>query len=147
MRGAGYLSGETRSPHWEIVDRFQGSLDFVALSTYPFFDYETPEAIPDNYYEEAAERFGLPLAFSEMGWPSRPLSSFPESGYGGSEEEQAAFAARFLDQIEDIDVRFALWSFQHDIGLTGGPAFESVAVRENDGTPKPVLEVWRAASD
>jgi hypothetical protein len=75
LRGAGYLSGQTRAPHWEIVDRFEGSLDFVALSTYPFFDYETPEAIPDSYYEEAAERFALPLAFSEMGWPSRPSRS------------------------------------------------------------------------
>jgi hypothetical protein len=146
IRGAGYLSGQTRSPQWEIVDRFDGVLDFLALSTYPFFDYETPDAIPDDYYAEAAERYGLPLAFSEMGWPSRPLSTFPESGYGGTEEEQAAFAARFLDLIDGLDVRFALWSFQFDVGDYGGPTFESVSLRENDGTPKPALEVWASGS-
>ena len=82
-----------------------------------------------------------------MGWPSRPLSTFPESGYGGSEAEQAAFAERFLELIDGVEVRFALWSFQHDIGEPGGPAFESVALRENDGMPKPALEVWQAASE
>jgi len=146
MRGAGYLSGQTRDPHWQVLDPFLEHSDFIGLSTYPFFDYETPEAIPADYYAEVVERTGLPIAFTEMGWPSQPLSTAPDSGYGGSRSEQAAFAARFLDLIGDLDVRFALWSFQHDIGAPGGPAFESVSLRENDGTAKPALAIWRAAS-
>ncbi len=147
MRGAGYLSGQTRAPHWQLLDAFEGYLDFVGLSTYPFLDFESPEAIPADYYQEVVDRTGLPIAFTEMGWPSQPLSNFPESGYGGSPSEQAAFAVRFLELIEDVDVRFALWSFQHDIGAPGGPAFETVSLRENDGTPKPALAIWQAASE
>jgi hypothetical protein len=147
LRGEGFLSGQQREPQWQLLDPFVQVGDFIGLSTYPFFDYETPDAIPADYYAEVAERTGLPLAFTEMGWPSRPLSTFPESGYGGSEAEQAAFAERFLELIGGVEVRFALWSFQHDVGAPGGPAFESVALRENDGTPKPALEVWRVASE
>jgi hypothetical protein len=146
MRGAGYLTGASHPVHWQLLDPFIGHLDFVGLSTYPFLDFESPEAMPADYYREVAERTGLPIAFTEMGWPSQPLSNFPESGYGGSPSEQTAFAVRFLELIEDVDVRFALWSFQHDVGPPGGPAFETVALRENDGTPKPALAIWQAAS-
>ena len=146
LRGAGYLSGQTRAPQWDLLDAFRQHSDFVAFSSYPYFDFETPGAVPTGYYSDAAERAGLPIAFTELGWPSRPLSTFPESGYGGSEAEQTVFAQRFLELIDGLDVRFALWSFQHDLGEPGGPAFESIALRENDGTPKPVLEVWAAAS-
>jgi hypothetical protein len=47
--------------------------------------------------------------------------------------------------IKGLDVRFALWSFQHDVGDVGdvgGPVFESVALRLNASTPKPVLDTW-----
>jgi hypothetical protein len=79
-------------------------------------------------------------------WPSRPLDTAPDSEYGGSQDEQAAFADRFLELIDGLAVPFALWSFQHDLGTAGGPAFDSVALRQNDGTPKPVLDVWSAAA-
>ncbi len=81
-----------------------------------------------------------------MGWPSRPLSTAPASGYGGSLAEQSAFAARFLELTADLDVEFALWSFAYDLGAATSAAFESVALRENDGTPKPDLEIWSAAA-
>lgn len=146
LRGGGFLSGETHEPSWDLLDRFDGSIDFIAISSYPYFDYGAPSDLPDDYYAELAERAGLPIAFTELGWPSRPLSTAPDSEYGGSADEQVAFALRFAQLIEGLDVRFALWSFQHDIGDIGGPAFESVALRLNDGTAKPVLDIWSGFS-
>ena len=29
MRGAGFLSGQVRDPHWQLLDAFAGHLDFV----------------------------------------------------------------------------------------------------------------------
>ncbi len=142
LRGGGFLSGETHEPRWELIDRFNGSIDFIAISSYPYFDYGAPSDLPDDYYAELAARADLPIAFTELGWPSRPLSTAPDSEYGGSADEQIAFALRFAQLIGGLDVRFALWSFQHDLGDVGGPAFESVALRLNDGTPKPVLDIW-----
>jgi hypothetical protein len=146
LRGDGYLSGETREPAWALLDSFMGQIDVVAFSSYPYFDFGTPEAMPDSYYVEAWKRAGVPIGITEMGWPSRPLYTAPESEYGGTPEEQMAFVSRFLELTADIELAFALWSFQHDLGEAGGPAFDSVALRENDGTPKPALEVWGAAS-
>ena len=146
LSGGGYLSGETREPAWELLDLFSGQIDVISFSSYPYFDFGSPAAMPDNYYLEAAAHAGVPIGITELGWPSRPLYTAPGSEYGGSPEEQAEFAARFVELTADVDLAFALWSFQHDLGEPGGPAFDSVALRLNDGTPKPALEVWGAAS-
>ena len=146
LRGEAYLSGETREPAWQLLDLFAGQIDLITFSSYPYFDFGSPEAIPDDYYLEAAKHAGAPIGFTELGWPSRPLYTAPDSQYGGSPEEQASFAARFLELTADVDIAFALWSFQHDLGEPGGPAFDSVSLRLNDGTPKPALTVWGAAS-
>ena len=145
LRGEGYLSGEAREPAWQLLDLFAGQIDVITFSSYPYFDFGSPDVIPDDYYLEAARHADVPLGFTELGWPSRPLYTAPDSEYGGSPEEQATFAARFLQLTANVDVAFALWSFQHDVGEAGGPAFDSVSLRLNDGTPKPALDVWSVA--
>jgi hypothetical protein len=35
LRGGGFLSGEIHEPRWELLDRFDGSIDFIAVSSYP----------------------------------------------------------------------------------------------------------------
>ena len=102
--------------------------------------------IPDDYYLETAKHAGAPIGFTELSWPSQPLSNAPDSKYVGPTEERASFAAHLLELTADVVGAFALWSFQHDIGEPGGPAFDSVSLRLNDGTPKPALTVWGAAS-
>jgi hypothetical protein len=42
----------------------------------------------------------------------------------------------------NLDLGFAVWAFPNDIGPAINPAFESVSLRHNDGTPKLALEVW-----
>lgn len=146
LRGAGYLTGtsEGRQPHWELLSMFGVRLDLAVFTTYPYFDFTSPADIPDDYYASIAEHTDRPIAFSEIGWPSAPLSTAPESEFGGSEQEQVDFVRRFLDLAADLDLGLMVWSFPNDIGLGINPAFESVSLRHNDGTPKPALDVWRA---
>lgn len=145
LRGEAFLAGgsEAREPQWELVDRFAGKLDLLGLTSYPFFDYGDPAEIPDDYYREGAERYGLPLAITELGWPSEPLRTAPESAYGGSEAEQAAFVGRFAELIAGVRVEMALWAFPHDPGPAVPVAFEAVSLRANDGRPKPALAAWQ----
>ncbi len=145
MKGSGKLSGQGHVPHWELIDRFAGKLDVVGFTTYPFLDYETPEAIPAGYYAEAAARAGAPIAFTEIGWPSAALASAPSSGFGGSPEEQAAFVRRFFELTRDVHPEFALWAFPFDVGPSAGH-FASVALRDTNGTAKPALAAWKAQS-
>ena len=134
LKGAAYLMGgrEALGPQWEVVDRFAGRLDLIGFTTYPYFDYETPAAIPDDYYAELAARYpGIPIALTEIGWPSRPLSVAPDSGFGGTNEEQTAFVRRLGELTEGIPLALALWPFPHDIGPSAGPPpFESTSLRE-----------------
>jgi len=147
MKGAGYLTGRSagRQPQWALLDRFAGRMDLAAFTTYPFFDFPSPAGMPDDYYAEIATHTSAPMAFTEIGWPSAPLSAAPDSEYGGSPDEQAAFVRRFAELTGDLDVRAELWSFPNDLGSDfGNTAFESVSLRANDGTAKPALAEWQA---
>lgn len=148
LKGNGFLLGnsETRQPQWELLSRFGHRLDLAAFTTYPFLDFQSPADIPDGYYAEIAAYTDKPVAFTEIGWPSAPLMSFPDSPYGGSEDEQAEFVRRFFDLTSSLDLSLALWSFPHDLGEGGQPAFSSVSLRYNNGDPKPALAVWQDLS-
>lgn len=142
LRGAGALSGESRAPEWTLLDGVRDALDLVVFTTYPFFDFATPEEIPAEYYREGAERAGLPVAFSEVGWPSAPLAVAPESSFGGTEAEQEDFIARLSGLLADVDPVFVMWVWAYDSPATG-PLFGSLGLSQNDGTPKPALGAWR----
>ncbi len=147
LKGGAFLMGgsEERQPEWDLLAQFDGALDLLGLTSYPFLDFQTPAEIPAGYYTEAAERSGKAIALTELGWPSRPLSSAPASGYGGAPAEQVEFLGRLPALLSPAEVQAVLWSFPYDLGSASPvPTFESVALRENDGTAKPALEAWRA---
>ncbi|MFQ5380087.1 MAG: hypothetical protein ACE5EF_00485 [Dehalococcoidia bacterium] len=142
--GAFLMDGvRDRPPTLDLIERFEGKLDLLGLTTYPFFDYESPADLPDDYYEDVLALAGVPLAFTEIGWPAAPLISAPDSGFGGTPEEQADFVDRFRDLIAGLDVEIALWSFPNDPAGVGAP-FESVALRDNSGNPRPALARWQS---
>ena len=145
-KGGGYLMGRSqeRQPQWELLDRFGERLDLAAFTTYPFLDYAAPADLPEDYYAEIAAHTARLLAFTEIGWPSALLDTAPDSEYGGSEEEQVAFVHRFFQLTSDTNLALALWAFPHDLGLASpNSAMASIALRHNDGTPKPALAAWQ----
>lgn len=142
LRGAGALSGTPRRPQWALLDRLTPHLDLIAFTTYPFFDYATPDAIPDDYYREAAGRAGIPIAFSEVGWPSAPLAAAPGSALGGTPEEQAAFIERLATLLEPAGAAFAMWAWAYDTPAVGSP-FESLGLHDGEGMAKPALAAWQ----
>jgi hypothetical protein len=148
-KGGGYLTGQAHQPQWDLLDRFGERLDLAAFTTYPFFDYPSPADLPEDYYAEIAAHTTRPLAFTEIGWPSAPLAPAPDSEYGGSEEEQAAFVHRFFELTSDENLAVAMWAFPHDLGEGSASliAFASVSLRHNDGTPKPALAAWQEQAE
>ncbi|GMU41139.1 MAG: hypothetical protein AMXMBFR23_20050 [Chloroflexota bacterium] len=142
LRGAGAISGEAREPQWALLDGVRDALDLIAFTTYPYFDFGTPDAIPADYYAEAAARAGTPVAFTEVGWPSAPLAVATASPLGGTPEEQAAFIERLSLLLDGVEPAFVMWVWAYDSPATG-PLFESLGLSTNDGTPKPALDAWR----
>jgi hypothetical protein len=51
LKGRGDASwGYDVEPAWELLELFDGRLDVIAFTTYPFPEYTVPEDIPDDYY-------------------------------------------------------------------------------------------------
>jgi hypothetical protein len=144
-KGRAYLMGGTRQPEWALLDRFAGRMDLAAFTTYPFLDYQSPAALGADYYAEIASHAKLPVALTEIGWPSAPISSAPSSGYGGTPDEQTAFVKRFFELTAGLDVAAELWAFPDDLN-PGYPnaALASVSLRSNAGVPKPAMAAWQA---
>ena len=136
-------TGRDDPPQWSLIDAFAGTLDVVGFTTYPFLEYARPADIPPGYFSDALDRVKVPVAFTEIGWPSARPASTPFA-YDASPDAQAAFVDRFFALVPagDRRVALALWSFPFDVGTQLG-LFDSVALRASDGTAKPALAAWQ----
>jgi hypothetical protein len=144
LRGGIYFDGDKQEDsHWDLFEQFKDHLDLAAFTTYPFLLYDSPADLPADYYAEISQHTKQPVAFTEMGWPSRPLSIAPDSPFGGSQDEQNAFVRRFFELTQNMYLKLALWSFPHDVGPDFNPAFTSISLRKNNGQAKPLLAVWQ----
>lgn len=140
LKGLGDASwGYDVEPAWEVLDMFDGKLDLIAFTTYPFLEYNFPEDIPEDYYttiiDDLPEQYkNTKIAFTEIGWSSqRP-----------DKEAQVTFLNVFLEQTEILNLEYIVWVFMHDINpdLTAPPGF-GVGLREYTGEPKQVWYAWK----
>jgi len=58
-------------------------------------------------------------------------------------KEQADFVKRFFELAQDIDYRFAIWTFLFD--QKAGQAFVGTGLVNDDGTKRPAWEAWTAS--
>jgi hypothetical protein len=129
--GAGTV-GWTDPPHWNLVDDIvaTGKLDAIGFTSYPYFEYATPGAIPADYYGEIAMHWDGIVIFTEIGWPATAAAPYP-----GGEMDQADFVSEFLGRVETVDVEYAVWRFLHDWdGQAATPEFTDTGFRDNDAS-------------
>jgi hypothetical protein len=137
LKGAATLSGREFDPQWEILELFEGKLDLVGLTVYPFLEFTTVDDIPQDYYAEIPRRIDLPLAITEMAWPSEDVSIVE-----GSQQAQVEFLFGILEGTRDWDLEFMLYSFLYE--PQGVDLFESAALRESSGQAKQIYDYWEA---
>lgn len=141
MRGATRLTGQEFAPHWELIDELEGAIDMLSFTVYPFLHYEKVDEIPPDYLHEIRQHTGLPVMITETGWPSETTPS----GVPGSHQAQIDYVIWLAESANEIDMRAIIWVFPHDAAFqVGGGIFDSISLRENDGTPKPAFEYWQA---
>ncbi len=143
MKGLnGGLFGGANDPakgQWSLLDRFPKA-DLIAFTTYPSLVYQSPSAIPTDYYAEIKARTTKPVAFTEIGWHSEASPK----GWEGSETEQAEFIPAFFNLTKDLSKELVVWSFIYDQN-TSEP-FRSMGLRRRgDGTAKPAWDEWLKA--
>jgi len=118
----------------------------VAFTSYPYFGFESPEDIPDDYYAAVSAHTDRPVGFTELGWPSAPIAPLIGSsleGLGGTPEEQVAFVSRLGPLLAPVAPEFAMWVWAYDTAAVG-PSFESLGLSTADGEAKPTLAAWKA---
>lgn len=137
---------------WDQIEAFEPELDIWAISSYPYFAFDTPAEIPDDYYSPLLTRTDKPLAIAESGWTSQEVGDFT-----GSPEGQAEFLRIVDSQIggrmvfwinllyadlnwEDYRLIFAEQGTVED--MTTLSNFVSLGLTSTDGEPKPALAVW-----
>ena len=137
LKGAAMLSGLEIEPHWEVLDDFEGKLDLVGLTIYPFLEYPSVAEIPADYYTEIPHRIDLPIAITEMAWLSEDVSIVQ-----GSEEAQVEFLLGILDATRDWELEMMLYSFLYE--PSGVDLFASAALNTTEGEAKEVYLYWLA---
>ncbi len=138
LRGAGAKNGWSEPAQWQLVADVAGKVDVVGVTSYPFFDYDTPAAVPDDHYAELRNRWTGELAITETGWRATPSAP-----YAGSPADQAAWPAR-MHQLFGPRLRYATWLLLNDAdpSLDLGP-FATTGLRDAAGVPRPADGAWR----
>jgi hypothetical protein len=90
--------------HFALIDDFD--IDALGLSSYPVFAFDTPEQVPESYFDPFDEATDLPLLMVEGGWSSGDVP-----WADGTPQEQVAYYDRYEILLDRIDAR--LW-----VGLT-----------------------------
>ncbi len=137
---------------WDIVERFEPDLDVYAISTYPYFAFDSAAQIPQDYYTPLLAHTSKPLAIGEGGYLSQDAGVFR-----GSPQDQIDYLQAIKSQLGE---RLAFWAYLiiDDVNIEayadfltehGSPAdveslayFGSLGLRTKTGKPKPALGVW-----
>ncbi|MCB9491040.1 MAG: hypothetical protein H6674_03120 [Dehalococcoidia bacterium] len=146
LRGIDRITGQQRVEDWSPLEAAAPYLDLVAFTSYPYFGFETPEDVPDDYYAAIAEHTDRPVGFTELGWPSAPILPLVGTsleGLGGTPSEQADFVHRLGPLLASVEPEFVMWVWAYDTPAVG-PSFESLGLSTADGTAKPSLAAWKA---
>ena len=147
-------------PNWEQIEAFEPNLDLWVISSYPYFVFPGA-SFPADYYSRLLARTlrqaqggaSKPVAVAEGGYSSRDIG-----GVAAKPEDQVAYLNAIHEQLGS---RLAFWVYlilndfdmesyakalkdqgvsENDVTTLG--FFQSLGLREADGTPKPALEVW-----
>jgi hypothetical protein len=126
---------------WDMLSRFEDSVDAIGLTTYPWKHFDDPKDISQDYYTRIEQHTSKPIAFTEIGWTSSQES-------GSSEEEQSRFLLRFLELTKDLDIEMVNWLFLHEPELTGivasvtSPETSTISLKNRDGSRKDIYGLW-----
>jgi hypothetical protein len=120
-------------------------VDLLGLSSYPYFVWDAPEALPDDYYARLVADAPIPVMVVEGGW-----ASASGGAPGFSPAEQARYLTRqaaLLDRaggLALIQLTFTdldLTAFPPDVRAPLEP-FARLGVVDAAFLPKPALAVW-----
>lgn len=135
--------GDIHPPHWEIVDRFRGRMDVLAISTYPFLSgVRSAGEIREDYYSQLKARWDGEIVISETGYASAPVDGHVTVG---TEEDQQAYLNRLLQESDKLGFSMVVWFAALDPSFASSGAssvFKDIGLRRSDGANKLAWATW-----
>jgi hypothetical protein len=135
--------GDPYPPQWYLINRFEPRLDMLVVSSYPSLVYDDLNLMPESYYVELRAYTNRPISIAGMGYSS---VSVLEGPVGNSEEDQALFLQRALDNAQQLEMPLAIWFVGRDVSFTGDASFDqlaSVGLQHQDGSQKHSWRIWQ----
>jgi hypothetical protein len=107
-----------RARQHEVITKLLPYSDFIAVSTYPYMEGYTPQALPENWFADVAALDPTkPFAIAETGFIAE--ESYRDWLRGktveGSEAAQAAYVRLLLRSASRQHARFVVWFFPQDV--------------------------------
>lgn len=134
--------GIAHAPRWNLIDQFRGTMDALAVSSYPFLaGVRTVADLPADYYTQIRTHFAGEILVAETGYASAPVEGH---AVVGTEEDQQAFLARILDDAEKTGFSLVVWFAALDPAFSAGaaPGFKDIGLRRADGGNKLAWTTW-----
>jgi exo-beta-1,3-glucanase (GH17 family) len=96
--------------------------------------------MPADYYSRILAHTGLPVVIAESGWPTGG-----DPAWHGSDANQTRFLTRVAELTQPLTLSLWIWWFLHDWAGAGYPAFfQTMGLRNSDGTTKPSWSTWQS---
>ncbi|MEO8540332.1 MAG: hypothetical protein ABI577_11370 [bacterium] len=137
--------GDVHPPRWELLDKFRGRMDLLAISTYPFLgEAKSAADIPPDYYSQLKQHWEGEIIISETGYASAPVEGRVTVG---TESDQQAYVDRLLDESNKLGFGLVVWFAALDPSFASSGAtsvFKDIGLRKSDGSNKLAWATWES---
>jgi len=135
--------GEVHPPRWDLISVFDGRMDALAVSTYPFLGEARSAAdIRENYYSQLKDHWPGEIIISETGYPSAPVEGRVTVG---TEADQQAYVDRLLGESNQLGFSLVVWFAALDPAFASSgttAVFKDIGLRKSDGSNKLAWTSW-----
>jgi hypothetical protein len=135
--------GDVHPPRWELIERFSGKMDVLAISTYPFLgEVRMASEVRADYYSQLRQHWDGEIIISETGYPSAPVEG---RVIVGTEADQNAYLKRLLSEANSLGFSHVVWFAALDpaFASTGAASvFKDIGLRKSDGSNKLAWATW-----
>lgn len=147
ISGNGQLNAWTQT-FWQALDAHDmNKVDVVGVSVYPFFNFEDPADIPNNYLQPLLSRVGSrPVVITETGWPAWNLGNLNPQ-WSTTEENQVTYVSRLQAFTSGENIPVMNWLYYNGLNDDGSSSeawkiFGSVSIRNRQGINYQVYPFW-----
>jgi hypothetical protein len=137
--------GDVHPPRWELLEKFSGRMDVLAISTYPFLgEAKSAADIRPDYYSQLKQHWAGEIIISETGYASAPVEGRVTVG---TEADQQAYLDRLLGEANSLGFSLVVWFAALDPAFAGSGAtsvFKDIGLRKSDGSNKLAWATWES---